>query len=270
MKIGAVSLGWGDLPLPTIFEQLKEMGGECVEINGRPGRHDGLVLDENTIPQVVAWAADAGLEITAVSGYCDFAQTEQKTIDQEIERLLSSCRAAAQMEVRLVRAFVGDFKPDKTFADFRPRIVGAFQQAAAAADQLGVILAVENHGQLVNDGPTLVQLLKDIGATNLGITLDSGNFCWAGRSLAQSEQDIEVVLPHVVNVHIKDGLWRDGDFEFVPAGEGQLDLTHLIGQLTLNNYQGPVQSEYEGSSPFLEGTRRSIEFLKQIRRQAPA
>ncbi|MEJ5197910.1 MAG: hypothetical protein WHX53_03210, partial [Anaerolineae bacterium] len=77
MKIGAVSLGWAGKPLPQAMEDIAAFGGNCIEINGRPGVHAGLVLDESTAPQVRGWAAAAGLEITAVSGYCDFAQADR-------------------------------------------------------------------------------------------------------------------------------------------------------------------------------------------------
>ena len=37
MKIGAVSLGWAGQPLPQVMDEIAAMGGECIEINGRPG-----------------------------------------------------------------------------------------------------------------------------------------------------------------------------------------------------------------------------------------
>jgi sugar phosphate isomerase/epimerase len=270
MKVGAVSLGWGNTPLQTIFEQLSDLGGECVEINGRPGRHAGLTLNNKTIPQVRQWAEAAGLEITGISGYCDFARMERQAIDEEIERLLASCRVASDMGVKIVRAFVGDLKAGYTFETFRPQIVDAFQQAAQEAKRLGVILAVENHGRLVNNGPALARLIEDIAASNLGVTLDTGNFCWAGHTLAQAEQDFKAVLPYVVNVHIKDGVWQDGEFKLVPAGQGELNIAALLTQLAERSYQGAIQNEYEGPADFLESTRHSIAYLKAARQQAEA
>lgn len=270
MKVGAVSLGWGNTPLQTIFEQLSELGGECVEINGRPGRHAGLRLNRETSPQVVQWAKAAGLEITGISGYCDFAQIERQAIEAEIERLLASCRVASDMGVKIVRAFVGEPKAGYDFETFRPHIVGAFQQAAQEADRLGVTLGIENHGRLVNQGPALARLVADIAAPNLGVTIDTGNFCWAGHTLAQAEEDFKAVLPYVVNVHIKDGVWQAGEFKLVPAGQGELNIAALLAQLAEQGYQGAIQSEYEGPDDFLESTRHSIAYLKATRQQAVA
>lgn len=264
MKVGAVSLGWSGVALPAIFEQLAEMGGECIEINGNTQRHHGVTLDSATIPQVQQWAADAGLTIGSISGYCDFAQADAAALDAEIERLLVSCRVAAEMEVPVVRAFVGDVKPGVTLPAVRDNIVAAFRQACAQAAALGVTLGIENHGRLINDGPALAAMVKDVGAPNLGFTIDTGNFAWAGHDAAQVRADFAAVLPYIVNVHIKDGVWTEGGFPFVPAGEGELPLIWLLEQLAERGYQGMVSSEFEGAGDFVEGTRRSIAYLKRI------
>ena len=268
MKTGAVSLGWSGIALPQVFEQLRAAGGECIELNSSPGLHDGLVLDRQTIPQVRSWAKEAGLIISGISGYNDFAHSEREALTAEIERLLSACRIAAEMEVRIVRAFVGQPKAGKTFADFRPHVAAAFRQGARQAQVLGVTLAIENHGRLLNNGPELARLIQEIGAPNVGLTLDTGNFAWAGHDSVQTQADFQAALPYTVNVHVKDGVWRDGRFEFVPAGEGDLDLGGLLRQLVALGYRGAVCSEYEGSGDFVTGTRVSVAYLRKIRQSA--
>jgi protein FrlC len=264
MKIGAVSLGWSGTPLPRVFEQIAAMGGECVEINGNTERHHGIALNCETIPQVQRWASDAGLMIGSLSGYCDFALADADALDAEIERLLVTCRAAAELGVPVVRAFSGDVKPGVTLASVRPNIIAAFRKAARAAEALGVTLGIENHGRLINDGPALAALVEEVGAPNLGFTIDTGNFAWAGHDAAQVQADFAAVLPRIVNVHIKDGVWADAGFAFVPAGEGELPLAWLLQQLAERGYRGMVCSEFEGTGDFLEGTRRSVAFLKRV------
>lgn len=264
MKIGAVSLGWSGMPLPRVFEQIAAMGGECVEINGNTGRHHGIALNRETIPQVRRWAADAGVVIGSLSGYCDFAQFDAGALDVEIERLLVTCRAAAELGAPVVRAFSGDVKPGVTLEAVRPNIITAFRKAARAAESLGVTLGIENHGRLINDGPALATLVEEVGAPNLGFTIDTGNFAWAGHDAAQVQADFAAVLPRIVNVHIKDGVWTGAGFTFVPAGEGELPLVWLLQQLAERGYSGMVCSEFEGAGDFVEGTRRSVAFLTRV------
>lgn len=262
IAVGAVSLGWGDTSLPRLFDELGAMGGECVEINGRPGLHDGLVLDDRTIPRVRSWAEAAGLVVSGISGYNDFAQTDPDALGAEQERLLGTCRVASDMHVELVRAFAGEPKPGLAMEDAWPTIVEAFRWVARHAEALGVTVAIENHGRLLNDGSLLAALVCEIGESSVALTLDTGNFAWAGHSPEQVSADIEAALPYAANLQVKDGVWRNGSFEFVPAGEGALDLADLLRRLIERGYHGPVNSEYEGAGDFLEGTRRSIAYLR--------
>ena len=266
--VGAVSLGWSGTRLPQVFEELAAMGGTVIEINGNAQRHHDIAFDSATIPQILTWARRTGLTIGSLSGYCDFAithamdATAEAALDAEIARLMATCRAASEMEVPIVRTFVGDVKPGITLEGARRGIVAALRKASALAAVLGVTLGIENHGRLINDGLKLVALVQEVGASNLGFTLDTGNFAWAGHNADQVRADLEAVLPHVVNVHIKDGKWTDDGFVFVPAGEGDLPLKWLLSRLGAQGYDGPIYSEYEGGEEFREGTRRSIAYLR--------
>jgi sugar phosphate isomerase/epimerase len=263
ITVGAVSLGWSGSSLPEVFAQVAAMGGACVEINGNTERHHGIKLTAETISQVKDWAGAAGLVIPSLSGYCDFAQTDADALQVEIERLLVTVRAASKMWVPIVRAFTGDVKPGITLADVRDNIIAAFRAACDEAAALNVTLGIENHGRLINDGPALAALVDDIGADNLGFTIDTGNFAWAGHGPDQVRDDFAAVLPRVVNVHIKDGIWADDGFKFVPAGEGELPLVWLIEALEAQGYEGSICSEFEGEGDFVGGTAASIVFLKE-------
>lgn len=258
-------MGWSGTPLTEVFAQLAAMGGECVEVNGNSEKHHAFRLTSQTAPTVRAWAEAVGLVVGSLSGYSDFAQHSEADVDRQLEGLLETCRAASAMEVPVVRAFVGEPKPGLDFQSAKPRIIDAFRRAAQACEPLGVSIAIENHGLLVNDGPELAALVSDIGADNVGLTIDTGNFAWAGHDPERTATDLAAAVPLALNVHVKDGRWLGGGFEFVPAGEGEIGLADLFKQLEARGFGGMVYSEYEGSGPFLESTRRSITYLKSVR-----
>jgi sugar phosphate isomerase/epimerase len=262
-KVGAVSLGWSGTPLHTVFNKLAEMGGECIEINSRTERHHNLVLNAETLPQIRQWAADSRVIIGSLSGYSNFALADADARQREIDQLVATCRHASELGVRIVRAFTGNKPQNATAEQLRPQIVAAFQTAGHAAEKLGVTLAIENHGHLFNDGPGLASLITEIGQPNVRVTLDTGNFSWAGHNLEQTLADFKAVLPHTANVHVKDGIWRDDSFEFVAAGAGSLQINQLVSDLKHMGYDGPVYSEYEGDQDFETNTRLSIAFLRQ-------
>jgi len=264
ISVGATSLGFGAAPLPRLLEQLRELGGECIELNSQPGLHDGLVIDARTIASVRAWVDGSGIAVRSVGGYSDFAQVDDDALAVELARLRCASELACELEVGIVRAFVGEPKAGLGLAEARARAVDAFGQAAGFAEELGVTLAIENHGQLLNDGRALASLVEEIDSPHVKLTLDSGNFCWAGHDLEQAHDDYEAVLPHAVCVHIKDGIWTEEGFEFVPAGLGSLPIAELINDLRTRSYEGPIYSEYEGSGDFLGGTRESVGFLRSV------
>lgn len=259
--VGATSLGWGATALPRIFTELAELGGRCVELNNRPGQHDDLAITGPAVGRVRRWAAEAGIAITSIAGYNDFAAPSGAALAAEVDRLLASCRLAAELGVAVVRSFVGEPRPGRTVTGMWPSIVGAFQDAAGRAGALGVTLAIENHGRLLNDGPALARLVGDIGASNVGCTLDTGNFSWAGHDLQDTWRDFDAVLPLAVNVHVKDVRWVAGAPTFVPAGTGEIGVATVLERLRAVGYTGAILSEYEGAPPFADGTAASIRFL---------
>lgn len=264
MLVGATSLGWKHAPLEEVFVELAELGGGCIELNSRPGQHARVTIEGHELHRVRRLSHDTGVQVTSVAGYNNFAAPAD-SLEAELELLLFACRMAADLGVPVVRAFAGDNGPDVSLAECWPRIVASFREVAAKAKPLGVTLAIENHGYLVNDGKRLARLVRDVGADNVGITMDTGNFSWAGHDHDETWQDFEAVLPHVVNVHVKDVSWRDGEARFVPAGAGELGVSRIIERLTARGYAGPLISEYEGPPPHVDGTRESIRFLRDVR-----
>ncbi len=264
ITVGAVSLGWSGTPLERVLAEIRETGGESIEINSQPGIH-GITLTSTTAARVRSMAEHADLAIVAVSGYNDFAQPDPDSLSSEVQRLLGACEIAMCLGAPVVRAFAGEPKPGRSLDELWPRIVEGFRRAAAPARAAGVTLAIENHGRLLNDGRHLARLVQEVNEPNVRLTLDTGNFSWAGHDLSGTSDDLEAALPYATNVQVKDGVWLHGTFEFVPAGDGELPLRSLITKLVARGYDGPISSEYEGSGDFREGTRRSIAWLREQR-----
>lgn len=257
--VGATTLGFGTAPLDEVFDGLVAVGAECCELNGRPGQHGGETL---TAARVLPLVERTGVRVTSVGGYNDFAAQD---LDAEVERLLGACRLASDLGVGIVRAMVADAAPGVTLDGVRPRIVDAFGQAAERAGRLGVRLGIENHGRLANDGRWLQGVVEEVAAPNLGFTIDTGNFAWAGRPPAVVADDIAAVLPRAVSVHVKDVAWSGDTFTgFVPAGDGGIELDGIFAALAAQGYSGPIVSEFEGAGPHRDGTVRSIQHLKRL------
>jgi 3-oxoisoapionate decarboxylase len=95
-----------------------------------------------------------------------------------------------------------------------------------------VCLAIENHDRF--KVAQLARIIERIDSPWVGICLDTVN---SFGSLEGPEAVVRTLGPHVVNLHLKDFTIRRADhmmgfvLEGCPAGEGQLDVPWLLGEL---------------------------------------
>jgi sugar phosphate isomerase/epimerase len=268
MKIGVTSLGMVGKPIEEAVKWMVEFGAECTELSGKPGVHPGLAWTPEDYPRVKKLLRDAGVVATSLGSYNDFAQTDAAALEAQIVQLIGYCQRAVDLGIPVVRAMCADAKPGHTRDEFRANIIKGFSEAVKRTEKLGVKLAIENHGLMANDGDFQKSIIEAVGSPRLGLTLDTGNYAWAGHSPETVQRYFDTLQPYVFSVHIKDCVWRNGKVEFVPAGEGQLKIEKLLTELVKRGYQGAVVSEFEGEGDYREGTRKSVAYLKSVRDKA--
>lgn len=284
MKIGVVCLSLSCMDFADVLGFVGSIGGEAIELCTVKGAHNGtLDLDGPDRSSIVRAVEGRGLHIASVAGYNDFASSEPGDLHKELERLEYYCRLAADLGVGIVRAMGGNAQPSLSAEQMIRNITGGFRVAVDMAKQYGVTLALENHGVVVNDGPTLLRIVEEVASDNLGLTLDTGNFCWAGHGLEEAHRYFEQLAPHVVSVHLKDLATAEGSkTQFVALGDGRVDLRHVVDSLADRGYQGALLCEYEGmgdpkellkSGAFEQeryvrglkaGTERSLAYLRSL------
>ena len=266
ITIGVTSLGMKGTPLPEAIAKMVGFGAECTELNGRPGCHPDITWeDEADYRTATRLLAEAGIVATSLGGYCDFAQADDEALEAQLDGFVTYCQRAAKLGIPIVRAFAGDVKEGHSLADFEERIIGAFAQLMARIADLDVKVGIENHGRLANDGLFLRRLIETVASPKLGMTIDTGNFYWAGHAPETVERFIQLLAPYTINVHIKDVAYQGGKTAFVPAGRGIVDLPRLYALLEGTGYAGAIVSEYEGPGPYGAGTLESVAYLRGLR-----
>ncbi len=263
MLVGMTTLGLGHEPLDRALSFAIAAGCQTVELNGRQTVHQA-VWRQAGVEGVRAQIAASGLAIGSLGGYCSMAQLADEALSSEVEQLVGYCAIARELGIPVVRAFAGDIVDGYTLDALYPRLVTGFKAVMARISGWPVRVGIENHGLLINDGDALASLVRDVGAPGLGITLDTGNFCWAGYSIDQAQRFFERLVPLTINVHAKDGRFVDGEWVLVPAGRGDLDLAGLIQRLAQSGYDGQVVSEYEGTGEFGQCTIESVAYLRGV------
>lgn len=265
MQIGFVSLGMASQPLDEVLRFARAVGCEVMELNGRETVHQNLWVPPIDYKSIRRSIEAAGVRAVSLGGYVDFAQPDDRALEEQVCIFLGYCDLAREMRIPIVRAFAGDEREGHTLDSLYPRLVAGLRAVAERAADWGILIGIENHGRLINDGDGLLSLVKDVGSSIVGITLDTGNFCWAGHSVAEAHRFFEELAPYTVNVHVKDGRFVDGHFEFLPAGRGEIDLRGLFTLLHEQGYLGPILSEYEGAGDYAAGTAESVAYLRGLR-----
>lgn len=130
--------------------------------------------------------------------------------------------------------------------DFPPAFSSsAFRTASQVAGELGLRLAVHNHGggHWLGSQAMLELLLQSTGP-EIGVMLDTA---WAIDARADPIELARLAGDRLYGVHVKDFVYRQGREPIdVVVGTGNLDLPGLAAALDRIGFDGPLILEYEG------------------------
>jgi sugar phosphate isomerase/epimerase len=138
----------------------------------------------------------------------------------------------------------------KSWKTHKRRLARALADPLAAAQDQGVVLAIENHIDMLSD--ELVDLVTSIHSPWLGVCLDTGN------NLRLFEDPVAVaqaLAPFARATHVKDiGVLRGNPREFafwpsVPLGRGLVDLAAVLDALRKAAYAGLLAVEVDFLHP---------------------
>jgi len=151
--------------------------------------------------------------------------------------------------------FVPENPCDALYADFIP----SMRDLVNYCGTLGVRLNMET-GQ--ETPTTLLRVINDVNANNLGINFDPANFLMYGK--ANPVDAIRLLAPYVYGVHAKDGDYPTCGNALgheKPMGEGSVNMELFIKTLFEVGYKGALTIEREISG---EQQRKDILTAKKL------
>ncbi len=142
-------------------------------------------------------------------------------------------------------------------------VVAAIRDVAGYAKKNGQTFRCET-GQ---ETPiTLLRAIRAVGLDNVGVNFDCANLILYDK--ANPVDALEILGPHVMGVHAKDGLYPTNPErlgEEVPIGKGKVDFARVIHGLKQAGYRGPLTIEREISGPKQsEDIRASKRYLEAL------
>lgn len=152
------------------------------------------------------------------------------------EELFPYIEAAKKLGCKVLRTFVGGSCLDgRDVTNLRTKTaVRNLEHVLPYAEDAGVILAVENHGDIFIDD---MKILMDVKSDYLGICYDSGNFAFTGEDPVKA---VDIFSDKIVCTHLKDVCTAssipdakpfetiDEPIHFCALGEGNLPMDKII------------------------------------------
>lgn len=233
-------------------------GFKYVELSAVPGWTEHVQLDGTG--EVRRKLDEHGLEAVSLSGHSDL--TTREGLDHGIRAV----RWAAEFGIPIVNTAVGGHASQEESESAFLTNIG---ELADAADEAGVVVALEIHGDIMASGRKTLPLLEKIGRDSVKVNYDTANVEFYSGDKAVD--DLEAIAPHLAHVHLKDTAGGKGVWDFGAIGSGTVDFERVLEILDRAGYAGPfsVELEFQGEPwPPLEevdaSMRRSYEHLSRL------
>ena len=227
--------------------------GLCAELKGR--------LDDAGLDRVLGWGHPEGL----------WGGTKPEELEA-LKRHLPQVRKLGSTRMRICAASMNYAKAPRE--ELIGRVVPMLKEAAAAAAEHGVTLALENHIDFTS--AEVVRILDEVGSDQLRVNFDTGN------TIRLFEDPVEAaarLAPYTISTHTKDIATRvkggspSENFTWwpcCPIGEGVIDMPGVLDALRNGGFDGCLGVEIDlvgeqwSSQPEERIVEQSLAYLRSI------
>ena len=252
-------------PIESVIDDAARMGLDGIDI-----LHRQMIGEDNAyIQKLKRQAFENGIALTCLSIHQGFVFPDAAERQKNIDHTIHCIELAAKMGIPSMRLNTGRWNTIKSFDDFmkargvEPEIAGYKEDDAfkwcidsvsvcvKRAEELGVLLALENHWGLAATPQGMLRIHDAINSPWLQLLMDTGNF------LENPYEKLEMIAEKTCFVQAKTyyggGVWYSLD----------LDYKRITDILKKVNYQGYISIEFEGNEAAESGVRKSVELLRK-------
>jgi sugar phosphate isomerase/epimerase len=260
-------------PVETVVERAAELGVEGVDVLHRQmDLPEKAALDAGGrayCRKLKRHAFRNGVELICLSTHQNFVSPDKGVRQRNVDHTLKCLEIADALGAPSIRVNAGRWGTIEDFDEFmkkrglEPPLAGhtedeafdwsieALGKCVKRAEELGVILALENHWGLSRSPEGLLRILAAFQSPFIGALMDTGNF------LEDPYEKLKTIAPKTIFVQAKTyhggGLWYTLD----------LDYTRIAGLLAEAGYSGYVSLEMEGKEQAETAVPKSIEMLRK-------
>ncbi len=223
----------GGISLFDLFSFCAEHGFAGVDPTGYyfPGYPE--VPAREYINKLKRHAHRVGVAITGTGIRNDFAQPDAAKRAADVARAKAWIEASSELGAPVLRVFAGAVPKgyEERWDEAAAWMIDCFRECAEHGRKHGVIVGVQNHGDMLKSADECLKVMAAVGSEWCGLIVDTGNML-----VADPYGDIARVVPHAVNWQLKESI--RGNDPTQPA-----DVTRICSLIRAGGYRGYVPIE---------------------------
>jgi sugar phosphate isomerase/epimerase len=194
-------------------------------------------------------AFEQGVGISGTGVRNNFTTSDQPLRAYSVQKIKNWVEVAARLGAPVLRVFCDtqlrgmtwhDVAPGATREQVRDWIIADLKECTAHGERFGVIIGVQNHGDFLQTGDQVLELIQGVDSAWCGAIVDTGYFNKAPDPYAEMAK----VAPYAVNWQVKQSAW--GEDSDVP-----LDMERLLRIIRASDYRGYLPIETLVSDPYV-------------------
>ncbi len=228
--------------------------------------------EQNTIEDVISLLENLDMKVGAYSVGNDFVQQDEALRSIEIDKVKLGIDIACRLNTKLLRVFSGNAKDGIDYETARKWIVDCFKEAAAYAEEKGIVMVLENHGLFAGRSSQVKELIEEVNSMSLRANTDVGNFMLVDENPLEA---VKALKDYVRFVHFKDfKKVSEAEYGFKSVngtkyqgtvlGRGQVPMKEIVDFLHGIGYDGCLSIEYEGVGDPIAEALESVNYTKSI------
>jgi sugar phosphate isomerase/epimerase len=242
VKFTVFTLAFPGYTAEEAVEAAARLGFDGVDIRAREDGHVYVDAPSERRRRLVELAESLGIEIASVYSYIgsELVSPDPGERRRGLELLSAHFDLAVDLGGEYVRIFAGT--RERTEENFR-WLVESLKLACREAEDRGVKMGVETHGELAYSGATCRRLLEEVGSSALSIVYDVAGVYREGLDPLSELKSLNV--RDVIAVQFHDFKREGGAWKPTLLGGGEVPHKPVVDYLVGVGYSGFAVCEYE-------------------------
>lgn len=174
-----------------------------------------------------------GIDICGTGIRNNFASPDPAVRKADVERAKNWIIVAEKLGAPVIRLFAGEIPKgyENKWDEVAGWMIECYKECAAFGAQHGVIIGIQNHGDMLQTADQCIRVVKAVNSKWAGLILDTGNF-----RVDDPYSDIAAVIPYTVNWQMKESVLGN-------TSEVKTDFVRMMKIIKASGYRGYIPVE---------------------------